>query len=88
MIYEFGIHNSIEAAISGGCSMPPVYFGAVALVHTSSGIRKESRNAMRAIASRQWRNDPETQVEGFFRNVPCVDGFGGASFDQNIALVI
>lgn len=65
MIYEFDIQNSIEAAISGGCSMPPVYFGALSLVHTSSGIRKESRNAMRPIASRQWRNDPETQVEGF-----------------------
>ena len=45
--------------------MPPVYLGAVALVHTSSSIRKESRNAMRPVASRQWRNDPETQVEGF-----------------------
>lgn len=65
MIYEFCIHNSIEAAISGGCSMPPVYLGAVALVHTSSSIRKESRNAMRPIPSLQWRNDPETQVEGF-----------------------
>ena len=60
MIYEFGIHNSIEAAISQVSSSstrrfePPAYLGALALVHTSSGIRKESRNAMGAIADRQY----------------------------------
>ena len=61
MIYEFGIHNSIEAAISQVSSSstrrfePPAYLGALALVHTSSGIRKESRDAMHAIAYRHWK---------------------------------
>ena len=61
MIYEFGIHNSMQAAkyeVSGpmsGYIMPPVYLGALELVHTSSSIRKESRDAMHAIAYRHWK---------------------------------
>ena len=62
MIYEFGIHDSLVTAISRaslpitGRFEPPAYLGALALVHSSSGIRKESRNAMGAIADRQWRS--------------------------------
>ena len=60
--YEFAVHEYISTVLSdtlaAGCYMPQrpnrPYLGAPALIHTTSLIRKESRNAMLAIAHREW----------------------------------
>ncbi|GAB7330189.1 hypothetical protein MBLNU13_g01855t1 [Cladosporium sp. NU13] len=63
MIYEFAIHNNIASAKSKAdmdySFMTPKrqpYLGALALIHTTSIIRKESRGAMYIVAHRQWED--------------------------------
>ena len=60
MVYELAVRENIAAAVSNANGLKrkpprPPYIGALALIHTSTGIRKESRNTMRAIAYRQWQ---------------------------------
>lgn len=61
MIYDFAVHGNTAAATSGGSglyatfTMPHPYLGALALIHTTSIIREENRDAMHAIAYRQWK---------------------------------
>lgn len=54
MIYELALQDTIATAMSAGLYIPfpkyAVYLGALALTHTTSKIRKESRDVMHAIA--------------------------------------
>jgi hypothetical protein len=59
MIYEFAIHDNmaitmIKTMAAGYKRNHQLYRGALALIHTTSTIRKESRKAMLALASREW----------------------------------
>lgn len=85
IIYDFAIQDNIAAAISGGSGLyatfttPHLYLGALALIHTSSIIRKESRDAVHAIAYRQWEvlypaDQEETQdFRTFFESIRVED---------------
>lgn len=62
MIYELAVQDDIAAAMGyallAGCwelDRQP-YLGALALVHTSTIVRKESRSVMHDIAHRQWQD--------------------------------
>jgi hypothetical protein len=63
MIYGFAIHDNIASAISKAdmdrsFRLPKrqPYLGALALIHTTSIIRKESRGAMYIVARHQWED--------------------------------
>jgi len=62
MVYEIAINDNIAAAMPNALAMRSYkpnrhpYLGALALVHTTSIIRNESRNAMHAVAHRQWED--------------------------------
>lgn len=57
-IYELALQNTIAAGMSNPLKRPlrGPYIGALALIHASTSIRKESRNAMHAVAHRQWED--------------------------------
>ena len=60
MIYEHAVRDNIAAAESKATDFdmptPQPYVGALALIHTTSTIRKESRGAMLVVAYRQWKS--------------------------------
>jgi len=60
MIYELSVQHNIAAAMCDTESLnkrtPQPSLGALALIHTSTSIRKESLNAMYAIAHRRWES--------------------------------
>jgi hypothetical protein len=58
LVYEFAVQENIAAAMSKTAGYNELkrqpYLGALALVHTTSLIRRESRTVMHDIAHHQW----------------------------------
>jgi hypothetical protein len=58
LVYEFAVQENIAATMSKTAGYNELkrqpYLGALALVHTTSLIRKESRTVMHDIAHHQW----------------------------------